>query len=123
MSWITRVLSHSRVHAQNRPTCPSSNDWCAVQAKMVPATREGSRLSVISGAAQRLVDDSQNGLVASAATAPPADGKLANVAVFIDQNSMQLVPEQKAAVERCARSALKVHQGDMRAVLGSCEVL
>ena len=81
---------------------------CAVQAKMMPATREGSLLSVTSGTAQRLVDDTQNGLAASAMTAPPADGKLANVALFIDQNSMQLVPEQQAAVERCACLAPRI---------------
>ena len=69
----------------------------AAQTKVLPPTREGSNLTLSGGVAHRVVDDSANGLAGNTLTAPPAaGGQLANVALFIDQNSKQL--ESVAAV-------------------------
>ena len=59
------------------------------QFKVLP--EEGSELPLAGGAASRLHSDAQDGLSAGVlASAPAAGVKLANAALFIDQNSQQL---------------------------------
>ena len=59
------------------------------QVKVLPA--EGSELPLAGGAASRLHNDARDGLTAGVlASAPAAGVKLANAALFVDQNSQQL---------------------------------
>ena len=59
------------------------------QVKVLPA--EGSELPLAGGAASRLHSDVKDGLSAGVLASAPASGvKLANAALFVDQNSQQL---------------------------------
>ena len=67
--------------------------FCAhKQAKILRAAGEGLRLPLAGGAAQRLVDDTRNGLAAGVLDAPPASEELTDAALFIDQSAQQLGP-------------------------------